>query len=103
MTALLKEWIVNPMSAAGDVSANIEAATKRVQDLSEQVTAQAKQNGLIFLEGYEKVLKNLLELEEQAAKKSGSDWAHNLATMHANFVRDTSEIFFSTVTKQLKS
>ena len=94
---------MNPMNAAGDVSANIEAATKRVQELSEQVTAQAKKNGLIFLEGYEKVLKNLLEMEEQAAKKTGVDWAQSMATMHANFVRDTSEIFFTTFSKQLKS
>jgi len=86
-----------------DVSANLEAATKRVQELSEQVVAQAKKNGLEWLEGYEKVLTNMLDLEEQAAKQSGNDLAQTLAASHANFVRATSEVFFSTLSKQLKS
>ena len=86
-----------------DVSGDLEAATKRVQELSEQVVAQAKKNGLAWLEGYEKVLTNMLDLEEQAAKQTGSDLASTLATSHANFVRATSEVFFSTMSKQLKS
>jgi hypothetical protein len=73
-----------------DVSGTVDAAAKRVKELSDQVTAQAKKNGLEWLEGYEKVLKNLLDLEEQAAKTSGVDWAATLATSHANFVRETS-------------
>ena len=86
-----------------DVSADLEATAKRVKELSDQVAAQAKENGLAWLEGYEKVLKNLLDLEEQAAKGSGIDWATTLATSHANFVRETSEVFFAAVSKQLKS
>ena len=86
-----------------DVSAELEAATKRVKELSDKVSAQAKDNGLAWLEGYEKVLKNLLDLEEQAAKGTGLDWASTLATTHANFVRETSEVFFATLSKQLKS
>ena len=86
-----------------DPTAGLEAAAKRVQALSEQVSEQAKKNGLIWVEAYEKVLKNMLELEEQAAKESGAEWAQTLATTHANFVRDTSEAILSTFTKQLKS
>jgi hypothetical protein len=86
-----------------DVTANLEEAAKRVKELGDQVAAQAKKNGLEWLEGYEKVLKNMLDLEEQAAQKSGVDWAATLATTHANFVRETSEIFFAAVSKQLKS
>ena len=86
-----------------DVSANLDAAAKRVKELSDQVAAQARKNGLEWLEGYEKVLKNMLDLEEEAAKKSGVDWAATLATTHANFVRETSEVFFSALSKQLKS
>ena len=76
---------------------------QRVRDLSDKVAAQAKENGLAWLEGYEKVLKNLLDMEESAAKSSGVEWATTLATTHANFVRETSEVFFSAMTKQLKS
>jgi len=86
-----------------DVSADLEATAKRVKELSDRVAAQAKENGLAWLEGYEKVLKNLLDLEEQAAKGTGIDWATTLATSHANFVRETSEVFFTAVSKQLKS
>lgn len=86
-----------------DVTTELEAAANRVRELSEQVAAQAKENGLAWLEGYEKVLKNMLDLEEQAAKGTGLDWASTLATTHANFVRETSEVFFSTLSKQLKS
>jgi hypothetical protein len=85
------------------MSAELDAAAKRVQELSEQVTSQAKKNGLVWLEGYEKVLKNMLDLEESAARKSGVDWAQTLATTHANFVRETSEVFFQSLSKQLRS
>jgi hypothetical protein len=49
------------------------------------------------------VLKNLLDLEEQAAKGTGAEWAGTLATAHANFVRDTSEVLFSAMREQLKT
>jgi hypothetical protein len=86
-----------------DVSADLEAAAARVKELSDKVAAQAKENGLAWLEGYEKILKNMLDMEEQAAKGTGLDWATSLATTHANFVRETSEVFFTAMTKQLKS
>jgi hypothetical protein len=88
-------------SAAGGV--DLEAVAQRVRDLSEQVMSQAKQNGLTFLEGYERVLKQMLDLEEQAAKGTGQDWATSLATTHANFVRETSEMFLGAMRNQLKS
>jgi hypothetical protein len=88
-------------SAAGGV--DLEAVAQRVRDLSEQVTAQAKKNGLTFLEGYERVLKQMLDLEEQAAKGTGQDWATTLAATHANFVRESSEVFLGAFKNQLKS
>ena len=65
---------------------DMEATVKRVQELSAQVVDKAKENGLAWLEGYERMLKNLLDLEEQAAKGSGMEWAATLASTHANFV-----------------
>lgn len=91
------------MTTTPDNTAEIEAAAQRVRELGEQIAEQAKQNGLIWLEGYERVLKNLLDLQEQAAKSAGADWASTLASTHANFVRDTSEVFFSAMRQQLKS
>ena len=82
---------------------DMEATVKRVQELSAQVVDKAKENGLAWLEGYERMLKNLLDLEEQAAKGTGQDWATTLATTHANFVRETSEVFLGAARDQLKS
>jgi hypothetical protein len=82
---------------------NLEAAMQRVQELGEQVAQQAKQNGLAWVEAYEQMLENFLDLEEQAAKSSGAEWATTLATAHANFVRDTSAAFVKTVRQQLGS
>ena len=81
---------------------DMEAAVKRVQDLSSQVVDRAKENGLAWLEGYERMLKNLLDLEEQAAKGTGVEWASTLASTHANFVRETSEVVFGVMREQLK-
>jgi hypothetical protein len=90
----------NPSPTGGS---DLEAVTQRVRDLSEQVVSQAKKNGLTFLQGYERVLKQMLDLEEQAAKGTGQDWATTLAATHANFVRETSEVFLRAVKDQLKS
>jgi hypothetical protein len=84
-------------------SDDLEAAAARVRELSEQVIAQAKTNGLAWLEGYERVLRNLLDFEVQAAKGTGAEWVTTLATTHANFVRETSEVFFGAMRDQLKS
>jgi len=81
---------------------DVEAAVKRVQELSTQVVDRAKENGLAWLEGYERMLKNLLDLEEQAAKGSGVEWAATLANTHANFVRETSEVVLGAMREQLK-
>jgi hypothetical protein len=86
-----------------DPTRDLEAATQRVRELSEQVVEQAKKNGLAWMEGYERMLKNLLDLEEQAAKGMGTEWASTLATAHANFVKDTSEVLFSAIRQQLKT
>jgi hypothetical protein len=93
----------SPDSTASNVIGDLDAATQRVRELSEQVVAQAKKNGLAFLEGYERVLRNLLDLEEQAARGTGQDWASTLASTHANFVRETSEVFLGVMRDQLKS
>ena len=47
--------------------------------------------------------QNLLDLEEDAAKATGGDWATRLATANANLVRQTSVVFFQLLNGQLKS
>jgi hypothetical protein len=81
---------------------DLDDAVARVRALSEQVADQAKKNGLAWLEGYEQVLKNLLDLQEQAAKGTGVDWVANLAATQANFVRETSSAFLGAMRSQLE-
>jgi hypothetical protein len=88
---------------SSDGAENLEAAMRRVRELSEQVTEQARRNGLAWVEAYERMLQNLLDLEEQAAKGTGAEWASTLAAAHANFVRETSEVILGTLRQQLKS
>jgi hypothetical protein len=90
------------MTTTPQFGGDLESAMQRVRELSEQVVAQAKQNGLVWLESYERVLRSLLELEEQAAKGTGAEWATTLATTHANLVRETSQAFLGTLRKQLE-
>lgn len=71
--------------------------------MNEQVAAQAKGNGLLWLEGDEWVPQDLLDREEDAAKSTGGDWATRLATAHANVVRQAAVMFFQLLNGQLKS
>jgi len=85
-----------------DNTPDVEDVVARVRALSEQVAEQAKQNGLAWLEGYERVLKNMLDLQEQAAKGTGVDWVTTLATTQANFVRETSAAVIGAMRTQLE-
>jgi hypothetical protein len=91
------------MTSTPDTAGDLDAATKRVLELSNKVVEQAKQNGLTWLEGYERLLQNLLDLEVKAASGAGADWAATLATTHANIVRETSEVVFGALRQQLKT
>ena len=81
---------------------DLEDVAARVRALSEQVVEQARKNGLAWLEGYERVLKNMLDLQEQAAKGTGSDWVTTLAATQADFVRQTSAAFIGAMRQQLE-
>lgn len=81
---------------------DLDEAVQRVKALSDQVTEQAKKNGLAWIEGYERMLTSLLELQQQAAKGTGVDWVTTLATTQANFVRETSSAFIGAVRSQLE-
>ena len=89
------------MTTAGS-GTDVDAAVQRVRELSERAIDQAKQNGLSWLAAYEKVLQGMLELEEKAARGSGVDAINTLATTHANFVRETSQVLLNAAREQLK-
>jgi hypothetical protein len=81
---------------------DVEAAAKRIKKTSDRVLALSKQNGLVWLEAYEKMLDGVLKLEEDAAKGLGSDWVEKLVSTQADFVRDTLRVYLSALKDRLK-
>ena len=57
---------------------DVEAAVERIKQTSERVLAFSKENGLVWLEAYEKMLNGVLKLEEDTAKELSSDWVRHL-------------------------
>ncbi len=81
---------------------DVEAAAKRIKKTSDRVLALSKQNGLVWLEAYEKMLDGVLKLEEDAAKGLGSDWVEKLVSTQADFMRDTLRAYLSALKDRLK-
>jgi hypothetical protein len=81
---------------------DVEAAAKRIKKTSDRVLALSKENGLLWLEAYEKMLDGVLKLEEDAAKGLGSDWVEKLVSTQADFVRDTLRAYLSALKDRLK-
>jgi hypothetical protein len=81
---------------------DVEAAAERIKATSERVLELSKENGLLWLEAYEKMLDGVLKLEEDAAKGLGSDWVEKLVSTQADFVRDTLRAFLRALKDRLK-
>ena len=67
-----------------------DEAVKRVKELSDRMIELTKKNGLAWLEAYEKVLKEMLQLQERAAAATQIEWINALATTNADFMREMS-------------
>ena len=81
---------------------DVEVAAERIKATSERVLELCKENGLIWLEAYEKMLDGVLKLEEDAAKGLGSDWVEKLVSTQADFIRDTLRAFLGALKDRLK-
>ena len=79
-----------------------EEAVKRVKELSDQLIEQTRKNGLSWLEAYEKVLNRMLLVQERAAASTQIEWINTLTTANADFMREMSSAYFTTVRDQLK-
>ena len=88
--------------AAPNVTPDVEAIAERIKKTSERVLELSKENGLIWLAVFEKMLDGVLKLEEDAAKDLGSDWLDKLVSTQADFIRDTSQAYLSAIKDRLK-
>lgn len=62
----------------------------------------SKENGLVWLEAYEKMLNGVLKLEEDTAKDLSSDWVEKLVSTQADLVRETSQAYLGAIKDRLK-
>ena len=79
-----------------------DVAAQRVKELSDHMLELTKKNGLAWLEAYEKVLGNMVQLQQRAIASTQIEWINALATTNANFMREMSAAYFKTVREGLK-
>ncbi len=90
------------MTSTGSTTSDIEQAVQRAKDLSERAIEASKQNGLQWLDSYEKIVESFLKAQQQAAQSSQIEWVTTLANINADFVREVSQAYLNTVREQLK-
>ena len=81
---------------------DIEAVAQRVKQTSDRVLELSKENGLVWLEAYEKMLNGVLKLEQETAKDLGQDWVTTLVSTQTDVVREMSEAFLGAMKDRLK-
>jgi hypothetical protein len=90
------------MTQTPNFTPDIEAAAERIKQTTERVLALSKENGLVWLEAYEKMLNGVLKLEEDTAKEVSSDWVETLVSTQTDFIRETSQAYLGAFKERLK-
>ena len=90
------------MTETPNFTPDVEAAAQRIKETSDRVLALSKENGLVWLEAYEKMLNGVLKLEEDTAKELSSDWVEKFVSTQADLIRQTSEAYLGAVKDRLK-
>ena len=90
------------MTEMPNFTPDVEAAAQRIKETSDRVLALSKENGLVWLEAYEKMLNGVLKLEEDTAKELSSDWVEKFVSTQADLIRQTSQAYLGAVKDRLK-
>jgi hypothetical protein len=90
------------MTETPNFTPDVEAAAQRIKETSDRVLALSKENGLVWLEAYEKMLNGVLKLEEDTAKELSSDWVEKFVSTQADLIRQTSEAYLGALKDRLK-
>ncbi|TWS21363.1 hypothetical protein FK529_01810 [Tsukamurella asaccharolytica] len=80
----------------------VDEAVARIRELNEKIIDAAKAAGNTSLDTYEDALRNLVEFEQNAAKRSQLDWVAAIAETHAKFVQSVSESYVAAAREVLK-
>ena len=90
------------MTEMPNFTPDVEAAAQRIKETSDRVLALSKENGLVWLEAYEKMLNGVLKLEEDTAKELSSDWVEKFVSTQADLIRQTSQAYLGALKDRLK-
>ena len=90
------------MTEMPNFTPDVEAAAQRIKETSDRVLALSKENGLVWLEAYEKMLNGVLKLEEDTAKELSSDWVEKFVSTQADLIRQTSQAYLGAFKDRLK-
>ena len=90
------------MTQTPNFTPDVEAVVQRIRQTSDRVLALSKENGLVWLEAYEKMLNGVLKLEEDTAKELNSDWVETLVSTQSDFIRNTSQAYLGAFKDRLK-
>ncbi len=90
------------MTQTPNFTPDVEAAVERIKETSDRVLALSKENGLVWLEAYEKMLNGVLKLEQDTAKELSIDWVETLVSTQADLIRETSQAYLGAVKDRLK-
>ena len=90
------------MTETPNFTPDVEAAAQLIKETSDRVLALSKENGLVWLEAYEKMLNGVLKLEEDTAKDLSSDWVEKFVSTQADLIRQTSEAYLGALKDRLK-
>ena len=90
------------MTQTPNFTPDVEAAVERIKQTSDRVLELSKENGLVWLEAYEKMLNGVLKLEQDTAKELSVDWVETLVSTQADLIRQTSEAYLGAVKERLK-
>lgn len=81
---------------------DVDETVRRIKELSDKALDASKQNGVAWLDAYEKMLDSFLKLQSQAAQGTNVEWVSAIANTQADFVRDISRAYLGAVREQLR-
>jgi hypothetical protein len=83
-------------------AATFDAAYNQVKDLNEQFLGAVRKAGNLYLDSYEKIVDQTLELELKVAGMSQQEWLKSLTEAQVDFARDLTSSYTSTARSLLK-
>lgn len=81
---------------------DFDAAADRIRSLNEQVIEQAKKQGNVSLDAWEKALESVVDFEKKAADASQLDFVKALTDAHVRFMTSASDAYLKAARELLK-